>query len=135
MSGVTVATMMASTSVGSTPRAARQRRRGFDGQSLVADPFVDEVTLADAGALDDPLVVGVDHFFEVCIGEDTGWNVGADGGDLGANGRPGLQGETQNGVLQVDVNSKNLIAVAAGARKADPFASLRDAKMRRGRDL
>jgi hypothetical protein len=36
------------------------------------------VALADAGALGDPLVVGGDHFFKVCVGEEAGWNVGSD---------------------------------------------------------
>ncbi len=83
---------------------------GFDGEVAGGDAFVDEMTLADAGALDDPLVVGFDHLFEVCVGEDPGWNVSAEGGDFGADGRPGLQGETQNVLLQRNVTKKNLIA-------------------------
>jgi NAD(P)H-dependent flavin oxidoreductase YrpB (nitropropane dioxygenase family) len=38
MSGVTVATMIASTSEGSTPRAARQRLAASTAKSLVAIP-------------------------------------------------------------------------------------------------
>ena len=80
--GVTVATMMTSTSVGWMPRAARQLRGGFDGKVAGGDALVDEVAFADAGALDDPLVVGVDHFFEVGVGQQAGRNVGSDGRNL-----------------------------------------------------
>ena len=52
---------------------------GFDGEIAGGDPFLDQVTLADAGAFGDPLVVGGDHFFEVCVGEQAGWNIGAYG--------------------------------------------------------
>jgi hypothetical protein len=37
------------------------------------------VALADAGALDDPIVVGGDHFLEVGVGEEAGWDEGAYG--------------------------------------------------------
>jgi hypothetical protein len=37
------------------------------------------VTLTDAGAIGDPLVVGGDHLFEVSVGEQAGWDEGAYG--------------------------------------------------------
>jgi len=52
---------------------------GFGGEIAGGYAFVDQVTLTDAGALGDPLVVGGDHLFEVCVGEQAGWDVGAYG--------------------------------------------------------
>jgi hypothetical protein len=42
------------------------------------------MTLADADALHDPLIVGVDKFFEVGVGEKAGRDVGAESADLNA---------------------------------------------------
>ncbi len=52
---------------------------GFDGKIAGGNALVDEVTLTDAGALGDPLIVGGDHLFEVCVGEQAGRDVGAYG--------------------------------------------------------
>ena len=41
------------------------------------------MTLANSGALLDPLVVGLDHFFKVGVGEKSGRNVGSEGTDFG----------------------------------------------------
>jgi len=37
------------------------------------------VTLTDAGAFLYPLVVGGDHFFEICVREQAGWDIRAYG--------------------------------------------------------
>jgi hypothetical protein len=42
------------------------------------------MTLADADALHDPLVVGIDEFFQVGVGEKARWNIGAESADLNA---------------------------------------------------
>ena len=46
--------------------------------------FVHQVTLADAGTLQDPLVGGVHHFLEILIAKNAGRNVSAESGDFGA---------------------------------------------------
>ena len=57
---------------------------GLDRKIAGRNPLVDEMTLADADALHDPLVIGVDKFFEVGVGEKAGRNVGAESADLNA---------------------------------------------------
>jgi hypothetical protein len=42
------------------------------------------VALADADAGENPVVSGVDHLFEVCVGEEFGRHIGAEGADFGA---------------------------------------------------
>jgi hypothetical protein len=42
------------------------------------------MTLADADALHNPLVIGVDKFFEVGVGKKARRNVGAESADLNA---------------------------------------------------
>jgi hypothetical protein len=42
------------------------------------------MTLADADALHDPLVVGIDKFFQVGVGEKARRNVSAESADLNA---------------------------------------------------
>ena len=69
MSGVTVQTMIASSSVASMPRCASAQRAASIAMSEVAISGRGDVALADAGALHDPLVVGVDHLFQVLIGQ------------------------------------------------------------------
>ena len=56
----------------------------FDGQIAGGNSLVDQVTLADSGAFQDPLVGGVHHFFQVLIGEDARRDVGTESGNLGA---------------------------------------------------
>ena len=46
-----------------------------------------DVALADAGALDDPLVRGVEHPGEVGVGQDAGGHGHADARDLGERAR------------------------------------------------
>jgi hypothetical protein len=42
------------------------------------------MTLADPDALHDPLVIGIDKFFEIGIGKKARRNVGAESADLNA---------------------------------------------------
>ena len=78
MSGVTVPTMITSTSLGSMPRAARHFFAASTQMSLTPLPLGEHVAFLDAGALHDPLVVGVHHFFEVLIGKNLRGNVGSE---------------------------------------------------------
>src|SRR5262249_32026417 len=55
--------------------------RGADGQVGRRLAVVGDVALADAAALDDPLVVRVDHLLEVGVGQDPLGRVRADPGD------------------------------------------------------
>ena len=57
---------------------------GFDGHIAGGLSFGDEVAFADTGALNDPLVIGFDHLFEVGVGKDTLRDVSAEGADFGA---------------------------------------------------
>ena len=85
MSGVTVPTMIASMSVGAQA-ALRQGFLGrFDGQIAGGDAFVHDMAFANADARHDPLVGGLDHFFQVGIGQQAGRDIGAEGADLGAD--------------------------------------------------
>ena len=49
---------------------------GFNGEIAGGDAGGDDVALADAGALGDPLVAGGDHGLQVFVGEEFGWDVG-----------------------------------------------------------
>ena len=70
LSGVEVASTIRSMSAARSPalvqRLARRRRREVGGDLALRR----DVALADAGALDDPLVGGVDHRGEVGVGQD-----------------------------------------------------------------
>src|SRR5579862_8456682 len=48
--------------------------------------FADDVSRSDARALDDPLVAGLDHHFEVGVGEDAARRVHAERGDSRGRG-------------------------------------------------
>ena len=52
---------------------------GFDSHVAGGHAGLDDVTLFDADAGGDPLVGGVDHFFEVCVGEEAGRRPGSEG--------------------------------------------------------
>ena len=68
--------------------ARRPRRPGRRS----AGPSRDLVALADAGALDDPVVGGVDELGEVVVGDDRARQIAADAGDDAAqhwSSRPG----------------------------------------------
>src|SRR5271169_3406457 len=71
--------------IGSVDAALGERfLRRFHRKIAGRNPFVHEMTLADADTLHDPLVIGIDKFFEVGVGEKAGWNVGAESADLNA---------------------------------------------------
>ena len=84
MSGVTVPTTMRSTSCRSKGCDSCRFFTASTARSLAATPLSDQMALADAGALQDPLVGGVDHLFQVLIGQNARRNVGAESGDFGA---------------------------------------------------
>jgi hypothetical protein len=42
------------------------------------------MTLANADALHDPLIIRIDHLLEVGVGEKARWNVSAESADLNA---------------------------------------------------
>jgi hypothetical protein len=56
----------------------------FNRQIAGGDAFVHQVTLADASALQDPLIGGINHLLEILIAKDARWNVSAESGDFGA---------------------------------------------------
>lgn len=58
------------------PRFTQRAFGGDHGQIRRRHAGIDDVPFADAGALQDPFVARVHHFFEIVIGEDTGGNVG-----------------------------------------------------------
>ena len=58
---------------------------GFDGHVAGGHALLYQVALADADAAVDPFVGGLDHFFEIVVGEQAGWNVGSQSADLGAS--------------------------------------------------
>ncbi len=62
----------------------QQILHGSHSQIAGGYSFVDQVTLADSGALQDPLIGGVDHLFQVLIGKDARRNVGAESSNFGA---------------------------------------------------
>ena len=58
--------------------------RRLDRKIAGRNTFVHEVTFADADALHDPLVIGINKLFEVGIGKKARRNVGAESADLNA---------------------------------------------------
>ena len=82
MSGVTVQTMMALTSDASMPRCASAQRAASIAMSEVAISGAGDVALADAGPLQDPLVVGLDHLFQILVGENARRRIAAERGDF-----------------------------------------------------
>jgi trehalose synthase len=65
------------------------RERGLLREVGRRHPRVHDVTLPDAGALQDPLVGGVDHLLEVGVGQQPGRHVGGQPGDLDRSQRDG----------------------------------------------
>src|ERR1700677_704925 len=71
--------------VGSFNTALRERSlRRLHRQVTGCDPFVHEMTLADANPFHDPLIIGIDHLFEVGVGKKTRRNISAESADLNA---------------------------------------------------
>ena len=60
------------------------RLGGFRGQIAGRNTFCRKMTLAYADAAHDPFVVGVNHLFQVGVGENTGRDVGTECADLNA---------------------------------------------------
>src|SRR5208282_3777170 len=71
--------------VGGRDAALVERFLGcFNRKIAGRNAFVDQMAFADAYALHDPLVVCVDKFFQIGVGEKTRRNVGAESADLNA---------------------------------------------------
>ncbi len=83
-SPVQVATMMRSTLCGSMPPSSRACCAARAPMSLVNSSSAAMRRWRDAGAAHDPLVRGIDHLFQVGIGEDAVGQVGAGGDNGGA---------------------------------------------------
>jgi hypothetical protein len=58
---------------------------GFDRQIAGGNAFIDNMPFADTHALLDPLIVGIDHFFQVGVGQKAWRDVGTKGADFGAD--------------------------------------------------
>src|SRR6266478_2525707 len=58
--------------------------RRLDRKIAGRNTLVRKMTFADADALHDPLVIGIDKFFEIGVGEKARRNVGAESADLNA---------------------------------------------------
>ena len=82
MSGVTVQTMMASSSVASMPRCASAHLAASIAMSEVAISGVGDVALANAGALQDPLVVGLDQLFQILVRQHARRGIAPERGDF-----------------------------------------------------
>ena len=70
MSGVTVPTMMRSMSSALMPRRSSASCAAAAASSEVPVPFLGDAALADAGALEDPLIGRVDEGFEIVVAEN-----------------------------------------------------------------
>ncbi len=68
--------------VGRQARLLDRLLRRFGRQIAGRDAGVDDVTLLDAGALQDPLVGGLDHLLEIRIGQQLRRNIGGQALDL-----------------------------------------------------
>ena len=84
MSGVVVPTTMKSMSAGVSPARSIALHRRLARQVGRRDAGIDDVALADAGALQDPFVAGIDHLLEIGVGEHARRHVGRQAGDARA---------------------------------------------------
>ena len=82
MSGVTVPTMITSMSSGVRPACVDRLPRRFRRQVARRHAGIDDVPLADAGALHDPLVGRLDHLLEIGVGQQARRHVGRQALDL-----------------------------------------------------
>ena len=85
MSGVTVATMSASRSEGREAALDQRLSGSLGGEVAGGYSFIYDVALANAGALDDPVVGGFYHLFQIVVGQQARRDVGAQGSNLGAH--------------------------------------------------
>ena len=76
MSGVTVPTTIKPMSSGVSPAFAIALQRRLLAEIRGRDARIDDVALADAGALQNPLVGGVDHLLEIGVGQHARRHVG-----------------------------------------------------------
>ena len=82
VSGVVVPTTMNPMSFGREPASAIAACAAGTAMSDVADAGIDDVPLADAGALKDPLVGRVDHLLEIGVRQHARRHVRAESRDL-----------------------------------------------------
>ena len=109
MSGVTVPTMITSMSSGVRPAFSIAFSRRFSREIAGRDPGVDDVTLLDAGALQDPLVGGLDHLFQIGIGQQLRRHIRGQALDLDT-------ADVQNNPLPGTVRPKYSYARAVASR-------------------
>ena len=88
MSGVTVPTMMRSMSCGVSPARSIACGRRFLRQVRRRHARIDDVPLADAGALHDPFVRGLDQLLEIGVGQQARRHVGRQALDLSSQNNP-----------------------------------------------
>ena len=81
MSGVVVPTMMTPMSSGVDAGLRDRLDRRLLREVGRRHARIDDVALADAGALQDPLVVGVDHPLEIVVGQQPRRHVGGEPAD------------------------------------------------------
>ena len=77
MSGVTVQTRIASSSRAVDAALGQRRASRFDGQVRGGDVRGGDVALGNSDALQNPFVAGLDHLFEIVVGEHAGRHVAA----------------------------------------------------------
>ena len=82
MSGVVVPTTMKSMSCGVSPACAIALSAASFARSDVATPGIDDVALANARALKNPLVGRVDQLLEIFVREQTRRDVGREAADF-----------------------------------------------------
>ena len=71
---------------GRGPGLAQQSAHCLGAHMRCAEPFaLENVPFADAGALDDPLVAGIDHLGQFGVGEKVGRQIAEHPGDRGAD--------------------------------------------------
>jgi hypothetical protein len=110
MSGVTVATMMSSSSVRADPAPAQRLAGRFRGDRARAGARLDVVALLDPGPRADPLVRGVDQLHDVVVGHDALGDVGPERRDRGpslAHAAPSLTQPPRHPRVTLDGQSNN----------------------------
>ena len=88
MSGVTVPTMIRSMSSGVSPARSMAQHRRFLRQIGRRDAWIDDMALADSGALQDPVVGGIDEPLQIGIGEQARRHIGRQTLDLCPQNNP-----------------------------------------------
>ena len=82
MSGVTVQTRIAFTSVRVDPALGQRAAGGLKRQIGGRHTGVRNVPLANADAVHNPLVVGLDQLFQILIRQNVGWRVATERSDF-----------------------------------------------------